>query len=61
MKKIVKDEFDDRIPEIRAEAIKKRDNDWEKIIEEYYVEKKVVAELEEIIKLRDTTIAILDI
>lgn len=45
-KKTVRSEVDDRIAAERADAVEKRNQEWNKYIEEHYVKKEVVTDLE---------------
>lgn len=50
LKKILKSEVDDRIVSERANTVEKRDQEWNKYIEQQYVKKEVAADFENKIK-----------
>jgi DNA repair exonuclease SbcCD ATPase subunit len=49
-------EVDDMIPKVKAEAVEERDAEWRKLIDQDYVKKDVVTDLNNMIKEQDTTI-----
>jgi len=56
LREILKSEGDDRIPKERADAIEKRDQEWNKSVEQNYVKKDWATNLESTLQERDTTI-----
>jgi uncharacterized protein (DUF3084 family) len=56
LKEILRVEVDDRIAKERADAVEKRDQEWNKFLEQSYVKKEVATNLESTIQERDATI-----
>ena len=57
LQKIVRLEVDDRISKVKTDAIEKRDKEWSKVIDQSYVKKDVVTDLNNAIKEMDNKIA----
>lgn len=56
IRELLKEEVDCRIAEERADAVEVRDEQWNEHIKQNYIEKEVVKDFENEIKLRDATI-----
>jgi len=56
MRELLRVEVDDRIDELRADAIEARDEQWNEHLKQNYIEKGVVKDFKNEIKLRDATI-----
>ncbi|KYK22020.1 hypothetical protein AYK25_07600 [Thermoplasmatales archaeon SM1-50] len=56
LREIIQEEVDDRINIEREDAVKKRDQDWNKLLEQSYIKKEAATNLENLIHERDTII-----